>query len=197
MKPRDLVLAQIDHRETHPVPYRLGFEGDIAEQLDTHYGGPAWRARLTPYIVTVGGIDTVQWERIDAVHLRDVFGSLWRDDRRPWHLVEPALKKPTFEGFAFPSADRFLGNVEALKADALKACTEQADGFRIISIGWGLFEHSWRLRGFDQAMMDALTEPDFYAELLDRLTDLFVSFVKVWADVPAEAIMFGDDWGYQ
>ena len=46
-------------------------------------------------------------------------------------------------------------------------------------------------------MMDAATEPDFYAEVLDRLTDLFLAFVHVWADVPADAIMFGDDWGYQ
>ena len=34
MKPREMVLEQIHHRETHPVPYSLGFEGDVAEQLD-------------------------------------------------------------------------------------------------------------------------------------------------------------------
>ena len=197
MKPREYVLEQARHRETHPVPYSLGFEGDIAARLDGYYGGDGWRARLTPYLVTVGGIDTVQQERVDDAHVRDAFGGLWRDDRRPWHLVEPALKAPSFSGYAFPGAERFLANVETLRADALRACAEKADSFRIISIGWGLFEHSWRIRGFQEALIDAATEPAFYADLLDRLTDLFLSFVTVWKDVPADAIMFGDDWGYQ
>jgi uroporphyrinogen decarboxylase len=197
MKPREYVLEQIQHRETSPVPFSLGFEGDIAEQLDAYYGGPEWRARLTPYMAGVGGIDTVQQERVDDAHVRDVFGSLWRDDRRPWHLVEPALKEPSFKGFHFPGPERFMGDLEARKAAALRACEEKAGSFRIVNIGWGLFEHSWRIRGFEEALIDALTRPDFYGELLDRLTDLFVQFVGVWADVPADAIMFGDDWGFQ
>jgi len=192
-----VVLEQIQHRETHPVPYTLGFEGDIAERLDAYYGGAEWRARLTPYMATVGGINTVQEQRVDEAHVRDVFGGLWRDDRRPWHLVEPALKTPSFEGYAWPDAERFMGDIEARVADARRACVAKADSLRIINIGWGLFEHSWRIRGFEEALTDAVLRPDFYGELLDRLADLFVAFVNVWADVPADAIMFGDDWGYQ
>ena len=36
-----------------------------------------------------------------------------------------------------------------------------------------------------------------YAELLDRLTDLTLALVEACADVPADAIMMGDDWGDQ
>jgi uroporphyrinogen decarboxylase len=197
MTPRKTVLTQLSHRETHPVPYSLGFEGDVAAQLDTYYGTAEWRERLTPYITTVGGIDTVGQTRVDEAHVRDAFGSLWRDDRRPWHLVEPALSKPSLTGFDFPPADSFIGDVEQIKASALQACKQKANSFQIISIGWGLFEHSWRIRGFENGMMDAISQPDFYAALLDHLTDLFMSFVDVWKDVPADAIMFGDDWGFQ
>jgi len=45
--------------------------------------------------------------------------------------------------------------------------------------------------------MDAIAEQDFYGELLDRLTELYLAFVEFLADVPADAIMFGDDWGDQ
>ena len=197
MVPRDAVLEQIQHRETRPVPYTLGFEGDIAERLDAYYGGAEWRARLTPYIATVGGIDTVQQQRVDEAHVRDAFGGLWRDDRRPWHLVEPALNTPSFEGYAWPAAEQLMGDIQARVADARRACVAKADSLQIISIGWGLFEHSWRIRGFEEALTDSVLRPDFYGELLDRLADLFVAFVNVWADVPADAIMFGDDWGYQ
>jgi len=145
----------------------------------------------------VGGIDTVQQQRVDEAHVRDAFGGLWRDDRRPWHLVEPALNTPSFEGYAWPAAEQLMGDIQARVADARRACVAKADSLRIISIGWGLFEHSWRIRGFEEALTDAVIRPDFYGELLDRLADLFVAFVNVWADVPADAIMFGDDWGYQ
>ena len=76
---------------------------------------PDWRDRLMPYMATVGGIDTVGQTRVDEAHVRDAFGSLWRDDRRPWHLVEPALPEPSLDGFGFPTADRFIGNVETLQ----------------------------------------------------------------------------------
>lgn len=197
MKPREFVLSQLEHRKTHPVPYSLGFEGDVAAQLDAYYGTPDWRDRLTLYMAGVGGIDTVGQMRVDEAHVRDAFGSLWRDDRRPWHLVEPALSEPSLDSLNFPSADSFYGDLAQLQASALRACAEKADSFQIIHIGWGLFEHSWRIRGFENAMMDAITEPEFYAALLDRLTDLFLAFVDVWTDVPADAIMFGDDWGFQ
>jgi uroporphyrinogen decarboxylase len=197
MKPREIVLNQLDHRETHPVPYSLGFEGNVAEQLDEHYGTPSWRDRLTPYIAAVGHIDTLGQTRVDEAHVRDAFGSLWRDDRRPWHLVEPVLRVPDLDKMTFPPTDRFIGDEDTLKANALRACDEKANSYQIINIGWGLFEHSWRIRGFENAMIDAITEPDFYAALLDQLTELFLSFVAVWEDVPADAIMFGDDWGFQ
>ena len=47
MTPREMVLAQIHHQETSPIPYTLGFEDGVDEQLDDYYGGPQWRERLT------------------------------------------------------------------------------------------------------------------------------------------------------
>ena len=197
MNPRDYILEQIHHRETSPVPYTLGFEGDVAEQLDEHYGGAAWRERLVKYMAPVGGIDLVQEQRVDDVSFRDAFASLWRDDRLPWHLVEPGLQTPTFEGFDFPTVDRFIADAEETRAAAMQACEENTGRFRLLTIGWGLFEQSWRIRGFENTMMDAAARPDFYAELLDRVTELFLALVEVWDGVPADGVMFGDDWGYQ
>jgi uroporphyrinogen decarboxylase len=190
-------LAQIAHRETDPVPYTLGFEGDVAERLDAYYGGPEWRDTLTSYMVTVGGVDTVQQTRVDETHVRDAFGGLWRDNRRPWHQVAPVLSEPNLEGMEWPGLARFVPDVPAAQERARQASRAHGDRFQVISIGWGLFEHSWRIRGFENALVDAATDPGFYAALLDRLTDLFLSFIAIWEDVPADAVMFGDDWGYQ
>jgi len=103
------------------------------------------------------------------------------------YMEEPGLKSPSFEGYSFPT----------LKENAEKAIAVQPESFSIINIGWGRFEPIWSIRGFENAMMDAVAEPDFYSELLGRLTELRLSMVAQCADIPADAIMFGDDWGDQ
>jgi uroporphyrinogen decarboxylase len=116
-------------------------------------------------------------------------------DRLPWHLVEPGMKQPSFEGYDFPTPEQFVN--PNLKENAEKVMAANPDSFSIINIGWGLFEQTWRMRGFENSMIDAAAEPDFYGELLDRLTELRLSMVEQCVDVPADAIMFGDDWGDQ
>ncbi|HUT34378.1 MAG TPA: uroporphyrinogen decarboxylase family protein [Planctomycetota bacterium] len=196
MELRDAILEQVNHHETHPVPFSLGFEGDVAERLDAHYGGPEWREKLLPYLAHASAVETWPTEEIAPGRIRDAYGTVWRTDRRPWHLESPAIEKPSFDGYDFPEPQRFARSAEDLSA-AREACREHADRFRIAGIGWGLFERSWTIRGFENALTDAIAEPDFYAELLDRITDLYSTFVAETVKLPVDAVMFGDDWGDQ
>jgi len=50
----------------------------------------------------------------------------------------------------------------------------------------------WIIRGFENALMDAVAEPDFYGELLDRLTDQYLAFVEYLLDLPVDAVLFGE-----
>ncbi len=195
MSSREIVLAQIRHEETRPVPYTLGFEEGVAEKLDAFLGSDEWRRKIVPFMAVVDPVDTTREEWIDEVHKRDAFGSLWRCDRRPYHIVEPAMREPSFDDYEFPGPDRFLEPARIEKARAeLEA---HPDRFRVVGMGWGLFEQSWRIRGFENALIDAAAEPDFYTELLGRLKDLYRVFLDACADLPADAVLFGDDWGDQ
>lgn len=195
MTPREVVLNQIRHRETSQLPYTLYFEDEVGQRLDAYYGGPAWRQRLLPYIVGVGAVDTDPRQPIDSRHARDGYGGIWRHDLRPFHLETPPLSKPSFEGYDFPKPEVFLRPGE--KEKARRTCAEKKDSFILASLGWGLFERSWNLRGFENALMDAVVEPDFYGEMLDRLMQLYLTFVEYTVDLPVDAILFGDDWGDQ
>ena len=195
MTPREIVLNQINHKETPVVPYTLGFEGDIAQQLDKYYGGPQWRERLIPYMVNVGAVDTDPKAPIDEVYARDWYGGIWRMDKRPWHLEQPPLSKPSWEGYTFPQPESFFR--PEWKEAAYQTCAKNSDSFLIGGLGWGLFERSWNLRGFENALMDAIAEPDFYEEMLERLMHLYLAFVKYTVDLPVDGILFGDDWGDQ
>ncbi len=194
MTPREIVLAQIRHQETAQVPYTLAFEEDVGTRLDRHFGGPDWRKRLMSYVAWCGGPTRPPREQLDPAHYRDAFGTVWRTDMAEPVVVEPGLKAPTFNGYSFPSPDAFLD--PAAKAEAQKRATESPDVLTIVSPGICLWD-SWYLRGFQTTMMDCIAEEGFYAELLDRLTELCLALVDACREVPADAIMMGDDWGNQ
>lgn len=195
MTPREIVLEQIQHHETDPVPYTLGFEGDVAERVTQHYGSDSWRERLVTYIAGCCGINRMGKEPIAEGLSRDLFGSVWRLDRRPFHLEQPGLESPSFDGYDWPEAGAFVE--PDMKPNGLAKLEEHRESFTTINAGWGLWESCWGIRGFNNAMMDCVAEPDFFAELLDRLTDLYLEQLALCADIPADAFMFGDDWGHQ
>ena len=194
MNPRTIVAEQIRHHETASVPYTLAFEPEVDERLDRHFGGKAWRERIIPYIAWGGGVAKPAEQKIDATHHRDVFGTLWRTDYLTSTVVEPGLKAPSFDGYAFPSAASFL-NAE-MKTQTIKSVAASPDSFTIVHPGACLWK-TWYLRGFEETLMDVVAEEDFYAELLDRMTDLTLDLIHACADIPADALMMGDDWGDQ
>ena len=195
MELRDYVLEQIHHHQTPVIPFTLSFEGDVADRVDKHYGNQDWRQKLTPFMVSVGAVDTDMSESISATHRRDGYGGIWRVDKRPWHLETPPLTEASFDGYAFPTPDVFYR--PAMKKEAFETCAKCRSSFLVANLGWGLFERSWNLRGFENALMDAATDPDFFQEMVKRLMNLYISFVRYTVDLPVDAIHFGDDWGDQ
>ncbi len=194
MTPRQRVLAQIRHHETDFIPYTLGWEGDVGERLDAHYGSPAWRDLLDNAIRHVPGPNLVV--ESDAGPLfTDVYGSTWRVDRRPWHLERPALQEPSLEGYSFPEvASLFPAD---WRARALQAWEALRDHFTVVGFGFGLFERTWTLRGFADVLADAAAEPEFYDELVERIAVHQLEIIDRLLELPVDGIMFSDDWGYQ
>lgn len=195
MSCRDIVLDQIHHRDTPNVPYTLPIEPTVAQALDDYYGTTSWRDGIKPYIVGVSAVDTDPKTPIDDCYARDAYGGIWRQDMRPWHLETPPLPDAEFGDYEFPEPEVFFRPEEKERAKAV--CRENSNSFRIAHLGWGLWERTWNLRGFENALMDSIAEPKFFGEVLDRLTDLYLAFVEYTADLPVDGILFGDDWGDQ
>jgi uroporphyrinogen decarboxylase len=194
MTHRELVLAALHHEETDVVPYTLFFEGGTDIELDRFYGSTAWRDDLQCCFDWVACLDTVVERPYEGNRGRDAFGSIWRSDMLPWHLETPAMAKPRLDCMKWPTQDDFPRTVEA---DIAKRTGPDASKFSLIAMGWGLFEQTWRIRGFEQVLMDLATDPEFYEEFIGKITDYFLEFVERCRDIPADAIFFGDDWGDQ
>jgi len=195
MTPRELVIAAIEHEETPTLAYTLEVESPIDEDLDAHYGSGEWRERIVNHIIRLSPLDSEGNEAVGEVYTRDMFGTLWRRDLRPFHLEEPGLKQPSFDGYRFPTlADCLDAEREAATREALEA---NADRFTAAGFGFGLYERTWAIRGFENSLMDCVVEEDFYDELVERILQLQLGFVGECAKLPVDGIMFSDDWGDQ
>ncbi len=194
MTPREIVLAQVSHQETDAVPYTLAFEPEVGERLDNHFGGDAWRQRIVTYMAHCGAVARFPTEAVDESHHRDAFGTLWRTDRLPAVVVEPGLKTPSFRDYDFPSVEAALD--PALKAETKRRVGETTEALSLIAPGMCLWE-GWYVRGFEAALMDCALDEGFQAELLDRMTELTLALIAECADIEADALMMGDDWGDQ
>jgi uroporphyrinogen decarboxylase len=194
LSPKDRVMAQIHHQETDHIPYVLSFEGDVAERLDAHYGTDAWRGLVDSAALHVPTPNLVV-EDTGETYYTDLYGSVWRMDRRPFYLEEPALKRPSLDGFAFPDLDRIFK--PGWEKEALRFIAQHDDHFLVAGFGFGLFERTWALRGFNNALMDVAGDPDFYDELVERVAAHQLQIVERLLELPADGIWFSDDWGYQ
>ena len=192
--PRERVIAQIRHQETDPVPYTLGYEEVVGERLDAYYGSDAWRMALDSAIRGVPSPQLVVDESVVPCYT-DLYGTTWRTDRRPFHLETPALREPTLAGYTLPDLDAVF--TPEWKSEALRRIEELQGRFLVAGFGFGLFERTWTLRGFNEAFMDAAADPGFYDELVERIAGHQLEIVERLLELPVDGIMFSDDWGYQ
>jgi uroporphyrinogen decarboxylase len=193
---KELVLDQINHRETDPIPYTLGMEENVAERLDDYYGDPSWRELLTNAIVRWSPSGMVV-DQTSADFTMDHYGSRWQVNRRPFHLVEPALDAPSLKGYTFPDLDTLFGPEWKEEANAVIAEHRARGRFIAVGLGFGLFERTWTLRGFNEVMMDAAIHPDFYHALVEAVAEHQMAIVARLLTLPVDGVMFSDDWGYQ
>ena len=191
---KERVIAQIKHQETDRVPYSLTFEDGVTERLDAFYGNNSWRGKLDNAILWAPGAD-LGISAGDHHSFIDAYGSGWRTDRRPFYLVQPVLTNPSFDGLTWPNLDVLLDAKWLAKAKQF--CADHADHFLVAGFGFGLFERTWTLRGFDEALTDAAGDPDFYEELVAKIADHQCAIIERLLQLPVDGIMFSDDWGYQ
>jgi uroporphyrinogen decarboxylase len=192
---RELVLARLHGEDTALTPATLSMEGDVAARLDAHYGSQDWRQRVPLDIVRLSPFDSERRQPLDAAHDRDAFGTEWRRDLRPFHQEKAGLRAPTFAGYVFPSVEQFLDSER--ERQCREAIQTYSDRFRVIGFGFGLFERTWTIRGFEDSLADAVADPDFYDELVERIVQLHLRFVEISVTYPVDGVMFSDDWGDQ
>jgi uroporphyrinogen decarboxylase len=172
----------------------LEFEGQVDTALDDFYGTPEWRDRVGSAILRIP--QPVPWVDESSVPLyTDPYGTVWRTDRRPHYVEAVPLSEPDLEHYRFPEMDTFFTDQWREEVDAF--IRAHSDRFLVASFSLGLFERSWTLRGFEEALMDAAAHPEFYDALIESIAVHQMRIIERLLELPVDGIMFSDDWGYQ
>jgi len=201
MTEREILLNSMKHTDNdeNAVPYTVCFDCPILEEKVNKYYGCNWQEKTRHFLHYPARIDMLLEKPVAQHYVKDAFGSVWRTDKLPWHLEKPALSGPSFRGYTFPTVNDFIAPLEEINISKLyrESCEEYPNLFRVISMGWGIFENTWRIRGFEETMCDIAAEKNFYAEFVGRIADIYAGVVDYCAQFDADAILFGDDWGSQ
>ena len=198
MTAREIIKARLNHEGTDITPYQVSFEPELYKRLTEYYKDENWQTKkLRRFSASYLGVDTILMEKVDGTFSKDAYGALWRMDRKPWHLEKIPLDVPDLKKYNFPPAKKFCEPVLAKKTEAIAKYNADNEHYRLIGMGWGIYEHTWRIRGFENALMDMITDEDFYRELAEKLTENYIAMLKACEDVPNDAYLFGDDWGDQ
>ncbi|MGC9318190.1 MAG: uroporphyrinogen decarboxylase family protein [Armatimonadota bacterium] len=192
MTPRERIIAAIEHQESDYVPYAIPIDPEVVERVTAYYGSDRWRERIHTFVHSAG----VQWRDGNPGDGRwtDRFGVVWEDapGRGAWHSVQVPLNEPTLEGYQFP---------ELLPNEEFEAMRQSFSGphdhYRLVGMGMLFFERSWALRGMENILMDFRLHPEFAHELFERLMRMHLDLTDRLAQLPIDAIRFGDDFGAQ
>jgi uroporphyrinogen decarboxylase len=124
----------------------------------------------------------------------DWWGAGWSTEAEGyWPTHAPLAATTDLSGFDWPDPD-----APDLLAEAERAlAADRGARFAIPNLGFALFERAWSLRGFDQLLMDMLTETAWVEELLERITLIQVQVARRFVALGVDGGYVGDDYGAQ
>jgi uroporphyrinogen decarboxylase len=206
MNKRERMIAAISHQQPDKVPWVIGLTDAARIQLVEYLGREdlrdpqtfsEWVGNHTRGVGPRGlrGLHMLE-EEVKPGLWRDSFDVIW-DTRgmygegswgRPMNCVLP---DPTVEGYTFPDPP----GPEAFAH--YPQFVEDNQEYFISGGGGHLFEAAWAMRGMENLLTDMVWHPEFVHELMERISDYYLTIIVQAVQYDVDAFSFGDDWGSQ
>lgn len=177
------------------LPTQSNYTRAMGRQLAAHFqiDEAALPARLDNHLLRVD-ITHTRPTSADGTTEFDWWGAGW-DTRTEgyWHTHAPLRDSLDLDAYPWPDPAQ-----PALLETATQTIQQQGAGHFIApNLGLCLFERAWSLRGFDALLMDMMDNPDWVADLLDRITAIQCALAHRFIEAGVDAGYFGDDYGAQ
>ena len=197
MNKRDRVIAALHHEETDFIPYNVDLTSQTHDLLAKALGDPAFEDKIGNHLAVIGYHGNHAPIPGRPGFFRDDFGVVW-DCRETagglGAIDEIVLKEPTLKGYQMPEVDEaWFRNL----FQELHRLPNAPDSFKMIMVGFSMFERAWAMRGMQNLLEDMLMNESFVDELLGQLCERNLKIVDIALSCGIDGIFFGDDWGQQ
>jgi uroporphyrinogen decarboxylase len=192
MNEREVVKLALERKNPPYVPWQIDLTEAVSRQLADYYG-------TGDFIPDKTGSHLVREKNknhtiLDELHHRDIFGVTWQKESAGdiGVVTDYLMPEPEFGSYVFPVPDP-----ELIGGKCRSLVEKFQNRFKIFEFSFSFFERAWTLRGMENILSDFLLEPDFVRALFEKLFQYNLEGIRIAAQYPIDAIMFGDDWGQQ
>ena len=192
---RERVRTALRHQQPDLCPWSLSFTQDALRKLIDYTGDPEILEKLGNHLASAAPTPPEAWVETAPGLWRDEFGVTWDRSHTHKDIGNPdgaLFPEPRLGDYRFPDPDdpaRWAAFGEFVAAHPHE--------FRVMDIGFSLFERAWTMRGMANLLMDMIAHPAFVDELLEAITEFNLALVRRGVKYDVDAVQFGDDWGQQ
>jgi len=211
---KERVSLALSHHSTDLTPFSWGFGLQPPALIDfQHYMGHSYISQTSEYLTSLSDIRSVDADFIGPKK-RNIYRTngksvdIWGIERKEFSYgrgsYDEISRNPLAEikdiselnDYLWPSADWYDYTNIPGKIQAVNTGNEY-----FIRTGTGnIFETAWYLRGYEQMLVDLLTEPELAFEIMRRITDFYIEFnVRILESAKGmvDTIFTADDLGQQ
>ena len=124
----------------------------------------------------------------------DAYGTRWLIGPEVSMVIKPAVSDTSqIADYVFPDAAAVFPPERRPSAAAVEAL----DVFTTASVGYGVFERAWAIRGMEDLLADAAAEPDAAELLFERVAEHQMQILELVLELPVDGVRFSDDWSDQ
>ena len=195
MNNRERVIAAINHKTTDVIPYSISFTTQARDRLAEYTGDSEFISTINNHITSIYYDGWPKEITPGSGYFKDDFGVVWNRngvDKDIGVIDSIIIQEPDMQKYTFPRPN--LTEIDKRIQNLMNSPDTQ---FRVVDMGFSMFERAWSLRGMENLLMDMIENPEFVDELLDTITEYNLKIIDIALKYDIDGFMFGDDWGQQ
>ena len=193
MTNRERVIDAINFKKTDYIPHNVIFTEQIYEKISKEFGSD-YSSHIDNHITAV---DLAKPQvKIKNGYFCDEYGVVWNKTGadKDIGIPEKYLIKTEndLDNYKMPPVDE-----KFIRAQCEQLMSSDENNFRIVNIGFSLYERVWTLMGIEDTLCNMLIEPEMMHEFFKRICMRNLEILDIALEYDFDGVIFGDDWGQQ
>jgi len=193
MTNKERVIKAINFEKTDYLPYDVSFTGQQYEKMVKAYGQD-YLSSINNHM-TMWGLSSAHNVSTDEYEI-DEYGVVWGKEGEDKDIGVPRdfhiTSEEDFRRYKFPEVE-----TEYIKDACEKLMKTDENNFRMMGIGFSMYERLWSLMGIEDALANMIVEPELVHKILNTICERTLAILDIALAYDYDGFYFGDDWGQQ